>query len=203
MRVGPGAVPRYALTVRQHLPHIPPAPALAATLGASLVLAACQGPFNESINPGREPLATFADPPPAPPPLDGPSLTGPDRGHWPHLTVAVPINQVQSNPDYTWSAELVKDTRRQRGQYPTAQSALDVEETTPGHYAEGGLNVAMGFGAVVLVPYRVVTGDGPWDEQRNPRRHYERVPGVPQEDYRRWIGTESEVADDPETPPSP
>lgn len=59
---------------------------------------------------------------------DPPSLTSLDRSAWEPVTLAIPVDATHHRPTYRFLAPIgPRQLRRQRGEYPTAASALDLD----------------------------------------------------------------------------
>lgn len=89
-------------------------------------------------------------------------LTSIGRHDWPVTNVVVPVDGVSANPTYATSLTTTSTTVRQRGDFPNALSALDLEGgTTWQQYGEIGyapLRVATDL--VMMVPRMFVNGPG-------------------------------------------
>jgi hypothetical protein len=107
-------------------------PALPVCLTLPLLLAACTTGNNRiyqgDIAPeNRNLLATFSDPGGAPPPTsDSATTTSLSRTNWKPTAVLVPSDGLASKPFYTKQHFYSKDTARERGESPTAVSALEL-----------------------------------------------------------------------------
>lgn len=105
---------------------------VAAAVGTATLLGGCTGEVNHSsgLGGGVE-LETFSDRTPVLPPPgpngDGPSIVGIDRDNWPTRTVLAPAGNVEHYPTYTsgLAPRYARDLPRQRGEFPTEDSALD------------------------------------------------------------------------------
>ena len=67
-----------------------------------------------------------------PPPVysDAPSIVGLSRNHWQHTTVSVPVDGLASKPTFATKHLKTNATARQRGQYPTDMTALELDGDT-------------------------------------------------------------------------
>lgn len=154
-----------------------------------VIVAGCAAPRNRGFSPGREPLAAYAiddDASMAPPatPLDG----GHDRLRWPEVTVTVPVRQVAHPVTWDIDTVLLDDSRRRRGAYPTAASALHMDRAGPPHAAEAVIGVGAALIALPLAPLRMILGEPPGATGRSPQWEYERLHDADPGDPRRWFG---------------
>ncbi len=114
-------------------------------------------------------------------PQDGPSLAGLDRSNWGAMTFLVPVDGTHHRPTYADALFLTDVTRRQRGEYPTIESALDLDGseqgTTASHqrFAEGFIVPARAMLDAVTIPVRLIGEPQTW-EMVSPRDSYERQP---------------------------
>ena len=167
----------------------------AATLVLIAMTAGC-APVNEEVgllgapplpalDPGADTVRVHND--------ASPSITSHDRRHWERQTVPVPLKQVEHRPHYASDVHFMEDTARQRGEYPTATTVLEVPEPSWGHVAEG---VVDPFHAVLLVgwwPFDWALNDrAPWKIERSPADDYAPAPVKPVSAHWRWIGLSQE-----------
>lgn len=106
---------------------------------------------------------------------EAPSVTQIDRSAWEATPIAVPVDGTAAFPTYVRVRSRVKETRRQRGLYPTDESCLDLlagtedeqqwEAVTQPFYAAGN--------ALLIVP-RMIFYRQPWESVESPREFYER-----------------------------
>ncbi|MCK4872170.1 MAG: hypothetical protein KAS72_05560 [Phycisphaerales bacterium] len=103
-------------------------------------------------------------------------LAGVDRSHWPIHTVRVLFDGTEHRPTYATTVDLASDTARNRGEYPTAESALGLSGRGEFGLRLAEIPIAAGTVAfdLVIVPVRCVLSP-PWTIQRSPQRAYERV----------------------------
>lgn len=112
-----------------------PAPALITSLGLALALCGCRADGNHRADLGRagsltsvsfrsldqageRAETTRVD--------DTASVAGLSRASWAPQTIAVPVDGVHAYRRYTRSYRITDDSSRQRGDYPTPLSALDL-----------------------------------------------------------------------------
>jgi len=154
-----------------------------AAAGASALLAGCvdsnsRATVGESIVlPAMQPSAPIPDEYPQ----DGSSLTGLDRSNWTAMTFLVPVDGTHHRPTYADAFFIADVTRRQRGEYPTLESALDLDGSKYGdcasqqRFAEGFLVPARAMLDAVAMPVRLVGEPQTW-EYVSPKISYERQP---------------------------
>jgi hypothetical protein len=88
---------------------------------------------------------------------DGPSLTSLDRSNWAPVVVTLPVDGVAAHRSYTNEKLLVRSTARQRGDYPTAVSSVDLSgNTRVEQWAESWLNPGIAFLDLVLLAPRMI-----------------------------------------------
>ena len=101
----------------------------------TLALAACTSPENESLRFGRsDVLPAFQTKPHQLPPA-GPSVTGLDRSDWAPVEYMVPVMGTAHQPTYAPDHYRLASLARQRGEYPTAESALELGHPDAGEEA--------------------------------------------------------------------
>jgi len=132
---------------------------------------------------------------------DGPSLTGMSRADWAPATVLVPVDGVAALRTYAPRHHWTDETARQRGDYPTAVTALELDGATYWtQVAEGGAAPFLAFADAFALPFRMVMA-APWREVRTIPEPYWRAPvSIP-----RRVGTASaptEVTTTPAEDPS-
>lgn len=67
---------------------------------------------------------------PAPVYSDAPSVIGLSRAHWQQTVVSVPVDGLASKPTFASKHLMTNTTARQRGQYPTDMTALELDGDT-------------------------------------------------------------------------
>ncbi|MBK9189800.1 MAG: hypothetical protein IPM33_12685 [Phycisphaerales bacterium] len=103
------------------------------------------------------------------------SLTGLSRANWGRQAFLVPVDGTAGNTTYATSFSMIDDTARQRGQFPTAISALDTNDGfTAMQWAEAGASAPMAAWDFVLMGPRMFRS-APWHEVRGPRDSYWRA----------------------------
>lgn len=114
---------------------------------------------------------------------DAPSLTGVDRSDWNTTTYLVPVDGVGHRPIYRSDHQLLRYTARQRMEFPTAESALELDgqPQAPIHAEEVAETLSqplIAFGeAVLIVPRLIVEPQTRID--RSPLNSPQRMPGTP------------------------
>lgn len=169
-------------------------------LSASLAaLAGCVSPANDRITDGRGPdlggakqeaftarsgAAGAATPTAQPtdataPEIRGRSITSLDRSAWPTTTITLPVDGTAHRPTYQRNVIIATRTARQRGEYPTAESALELTAgSSDAQTAEAALQHARAVGDLVLLPLRIV-GQPPWATRWSPDQGYARAWPMP------------------------
>jgi hypothetical protein len=110
---------------------------------------------------------------------DGPSLavdgSGMDRSHWGVVTIDAPFDGVGGNPRYTREYRYTDQTARQRGDYPTPLSALELTgQTEQAQRDEAIINPLMYLTqATLLIPRMLM--HAPWKEVHHEPGPYWRV----------------------------
>ncbi len=166
---------------------------LAGVLLTAALAAGCSS-LNTSIDPGSQPLQAFeealgSEDQLAEQPQDSDSLTnGHDRRHWGTLTVQVPVRQVESRPFLDWSVHLVHELPRQRGEFPTDLTALDLPKDSGDYWLEAGANAVTGVGSTVGSVVPLVGGELGDVVVANPEVDFQRLPQYPEPDLATWFG---------------
>jgi hypothetical protein len=107
---------------------------------------------------------------------DGPSLVSLDRRNWAPMVVVSPVDGVAAHRSYANEGFIARATARQRGDHPTALSALDLSGTTrTEQWAESWLNPGIAFLDFALLVPRMVKHQ-PWDEAYTFPSQYWRAP---------------------------
>lgn len=152
------------------------------TVGDTLVV--------ESVTP---PAMVDADTAPSAPRADdGPSVVGLDRSNWPSREFSVPFDGTRHHPHYHGELAFTDATARQRNEYPTLSSSLDLDGAETGRQFQDGVDqqfdeswwarlgevAAMPFFALgeglLIVPKLV--GEPQALEEWSPSEPYERSP---------------------------
>ena len=164
----------------------------------SVVATGCASP-NLSVSPGEERLPLYRDNPSSGITALTPSLNGThDRSHWSTVAIDIPMDEVRSPPNIDWEFFAALDTPRDRGEFPTVDSAITSAPVTGDHVLET-VNVFTAWGSIILTPI-VMWIPPPWDVQRNPGWTYEHVARQTAFDGSAWV---SEPVEAPYTPPAP
>lgn len=102
------------------------------------------------------------------------SIDGMDRSSWTLATVAVPADATLHPPAYQPHRQLVDATARQRGEFPSAESAFELREGSGmAQLREAFLMPVLGlWDAVMIVPRMFI--DHPWDAVGSPGTEYQR-----------------------------
>lgn len=116
---------------------------------------------------------------------DATSAASLDRTHWGRLVVEAPVDGVSASPTYTRSFSRTQVTARQRGEFPTPVSALELSGDAQGQREEAWLGAPRALGGAVLLIPRLFL-ERPWREVRTlPHDHWRattterREPGAP------------------------
>lgn len=111
----------------------------------------------------------------------GPSVTSVDRTHWPEHEIVVWQDGVRHHPHFTSDQpRYAKATARQRGAYPTAESALELGADPGAQVWEGFAGPVWGGMDVVLFLPRAIAIGGPGALVASPDATYSRAPnGAP------------------------
>lgn len=150
----------------------------------------CTSALNEQVElVDSEPLPALSDEESGEYVDDPPSLTdGLDRSHWETVTITVPSHQVENITTYASSLEMTDQTARQRGEFPTAESALEGAGQDSPLAMEAAGNLAYGFVQVAWAPIQMWLKDQGWfDEHRSPSDPYERSSTLPADNIPEWI----------------
>lgn len=103
-------------------------------------------------------------------PGDGPSLAGLDRSNFEAMEFRVPIDQTYHHPHNTFRYETRDAHARQRGEFPTVETAL--EQSDPSLFTAWYELVAIPAWNLVetvwLAPAFIL--DGPWETTSSPRK---------------------------------
>ncbi|HZW09023.1 MAG TPA: hypothetical protein VFF69_03890 [Phycisphaerales bacterium] len=111
------------------MPRRPPPAVLCATLGA-LALCACTRQANDRLALGEDIVpAAFAHEAQRTP-TDA-RVLGLDRSNWEPMVYEIPVNGVAHQPIYAPTTFGLETLPRQRGEYPTSLSSLDLGEPSP------------------------------------------------------------------------
>lgn len=150
------------------MPQLPHPTAIARTVltVACISAAGCQAVDNDRLTIAGEPLPVVADSEGhASAPLTeatGPSLTGVDRSNWPEDEIVVWQDGVRHHPHYTSnSPHYANATARQRGEYPTFESSLELGGDGGAQFWEAfSAPVWGGMDVVLFLPRAVMRGPG-------------------------------------------
>ncbi len=102
---------------------------------------------------------------------------GIDRSGWSPTPFVVPVDGTGHRPTYAVSLQMKNSTARQRGEFPTALSALELT----GGYTDEQLVESLDspvvvFGSALAIPVRMLI-DPQWRTHYSPRWSYDRWPG--------------------------
>ncbi len=87
---------------------------------------------------------------------DAPSVTSMARAHWGTTPFVVPVDGVAAKPTYTALRQRTDATARQRGDFPTALTALELDgETRAVRWREAGVSPLWTMWDLVAMPYRM------------------------------------------------
>jgi hypothetical protein len=157
-----------------------------AIAAATAVMAGgCHPGLNEGVSPGETPLTAYAEPV-TEGPTDERSLTaGHDRSHWAGWTVSVPVGRTEHPPRYAaWGRS--ESPPAATAAFPTADSALDLNDETPRPVGESFVRIALGYGQMIGIPIEMFVTP-PTTVQRGPAGTFARMSttedGMP---VRRW-----------------
>lgn len=134
----------------------------------------------------------------------GANLHGLDRSNWDGTTIRVPVDGTAHRATYAGRRLYDNTLARQKGLYPTAESALELE----GSWGLGAAEVAAQPGwamlDVALLPVRIGM-DPPWERRQSPARVYKRQPPGGWLTGGRAAGVDGRRADDDavDAPPPP
>lgn len=105
----------------------------------------------------------------------GPSLLAGSRDHWEPETILVPIDDSVHYPTFTLGAPNYGDSRRARGGYPDAESALDTNEGSSAQVWEGAAApFHAGTDILLFIPRAFATA--PWTSRGEQGAAFERSP---------------------------
>ena len=142
----------------------------------ALLLVGCTNRLNDRIELGNAfILPAFTEAQPAVPD-SGPSITTLDRSAaWSPMEFSVPVHGVAHPPIYTKPSNSLDTLPRQRGEYPTALTALDLGE--PSMEKEilqtGRAHGMAALEAILLIPRLIMRP--PWETDWSPAWNYQRV----------------------------
>ncbi len=132
------------------------------------------------------------------------SVTSLDRSNWTEKTVLVPVDGLGHRPNYAVSLQLKNSTARQRGEFPTALSALEVTGGfTDEQLVESFDQPLIILGSALILPARMLI-DPQWNVRYSPKRSYDRwpEPGINPAIMAELDPNAEEVVD-PTSPPAP
>lgn len=112
-------------------------------------------------------------------PDDVPTTTSIDRSSWDRQTVLVPVDYTLHRPHYRipWSA--TDKTHRERNEFPTALTALEMEHMSANQQSlEGAIAPIFAFVELAAIPFRLIT-EPQCLEWRSPDVGYGRMPSSP------------------------
>ena len=156
---------------------------LHATLLLAAALSGCASPENDRMTLGQSVrLETFS--PAAPPPQSEAdaaaaqvatrSITGMSRSNWAMTPILVPVDGVYHRQTYAKRLSGTDSTRRQRREFPTANSALELTEgSEEDQQGEAVVNVLLAASDVILLIPRALV-DWPLKQRISPDEAYER-----------------------------
>lgn len=151
-------------------------------LPVALLSSGCISTENDRDTLGRSaPIEAFTPVPPAMPPGE-PALTPPqqpsvvslERSNWAATPFLVPVDGTAHHPTYTTRVVIADETARQRREYPTALSAL---ELTAGSERDQQLEVPANWLATLLDPILFLPRliwEHPWSPRWSPDEAYTR-----------------------------
>jgi hypothetical protein len=145
-------------------------------------LAGCISPQNDRITMGRSVrLEAFA--PSTVPAADAstpalteqtPTLTGIDRSNWAPTVIAQPVDGTAHNPVYAQHVHYADKTARQRREYPTALSALELAGGSEGdQQLEALVNPLWAAAEPWIIPIEMII-QAPWATRWSPDVSYDR-----------------------------
>lgn len=166
-------------------------------LGGTLVLSGCTKDRNDSVMLGEVVRMEAISPPTAGYVLSDQdaSVTQIDRSAWELTWVLVPVDGTAHFPTYVRYKRKVTETSRQRGEYPTDQSSLDLAEGMEDQAWEAMTQPFRALGNAILIVPRMIY-KRPWKMRESPRDYY----------ARHWlVGGEAAVVTgtEPDGPPVP
>lgn len=104
-----------------------------------------------------------------------------DRSAWPRTTVLVPVDGTAHRPTLQRSVVVANVTPRQRGEYPTIDSALDLTKgSADAQTAEAAVQPVRAVGDFVLLPFRMIA-QPPWTTRWSPDQAYSRGWAMPRD----------------------
>lgn len=157
-------------------------------LAMPLLLGGCRLHLNQQTGFLDGPTLPALDEAPESSISDAPSVTnGHDRRHWQTQRVIVPVNQTEYHPHYAGAIVLGDAVARQRSEYPTADTVLEIEPLGPANAVEGPINVVYAGALFVIAPIEMVfKGRLPWTVERGVQQPLERRPLLEVDDLSRW-----------------
>ncbi len=106
---------------------------------------------------------------------ESPSVTQISRSEWEPTTILVPVDGTAHYPTYVRVFSTVEATRRQRGEYPTELSALDLDGGSESKQQwEAVTQPFRAIGNALLILPRMIFYRRPWETLQSPREAYER-----------------------------
>lgn len=104
------------------------------------------------------------------------SLAAIDRSNWETQTLLVPVDGTGHRPTYATTLEMKNSTARQRGEFPTALSALELTGGfTDEQLVESFDTPIVVLGSAIVLPVRLFT-EPQWLVHYSPRKSYDRWP---------------------------
>ncbi|MCK6476626.1 MAG: hypothetical protein L6Q35_07320 [Phycisphaerales bacterium] len=134
----------------------------------------------EAFSPERQGI--LSENPPQPGPNDPAIVPGStpvpiDRSAWSRQVFMVPVDGTGHRPTYAHAIVLKNDTARQRGEFPNALSALELDAGfTDEQVTETLTTPLVIFGTALAVPIRLFT-EPQWLVKYSPKGDYDRWPG--------------------------
>ncbi|MBC23637.1 MAG: hypothetical protein CMJ32_06950 [Phycisphaerae bacterium] len=110
---------------------------------------------------------------------DQPSIVSLDRSGWSPIVVQVPRKQVEFQTTYVTNVRLADTTARERGEYPTATTALGPGGDCCQLALEGPVAIFFSAADLVLAPVEMVCGRWPWTMKSGPGVHRVAAPLEP------------------------
>jgi hypothetical protein len=168
---------------------------------AAAALTGCISPQNDRITIGRSGrLEAFSPASPAAADASTPALTeqtptliGLDRSNWAPTVISQPVDGTAHNPLYAQHIHLVDETARQRREYPTALSALELAGgSEQDQQLEALVNPLLAAADPFLLPFSMVI-EAPWATKYSPDTAYARY----------WHPEPANAAAAPEVAPQP
>jgi hypothetical protein len=124
------------------------------TIGDNLPIEAISEPSPTAMNAGEKPAA--------PAPMDqAPSITGVDRSSWTPMNYVVPVDGVGHRPHYRSDHKILLATARQRLEFPTAETCLELDgrpdrPVLGEEFSEAVSQPVIALGEAVLIVPRLV-----------------------------------------------